>query len=139
MSEDKDLELAEQEQELPPEVEEKKKKGALKNGFTTGTTAAAATKGALYALIAGEHVDHVVVSLPKGSTATLKIKWTNVDGAGRVTCATVKDGGDDPDVTHGAEICSTVSFNKNAGMINIDGGIGVGGQSRTRQRVRVFA
>ena len=126
MSEDKDLELAEQEQELPPEVEEKKKKGALKSGFTTGTTAAAATKGALYALIAGEHADHVVVSLPKGRTATLKIKWTNVDGAGRVTCAAVKDGGDDPDVTHGAEICSTVSFNKNAGVINIDGGTGVG-------------
>ncbi|HEX2614823.1 MAG TPA: cobalt-precorrin-5B (C(1))-methyltransferase [Nitrososphaera sp.] len=125
-AEDTDLELAEQEQELPPGVEEKKRQGALRTGFTTGTTATAATKGALYALIGGEHADHVVVSLPKGRTATLKIKWTNVDGAGRVTCAAVKDGGDDPDVTHGAEICSTVSFNKNAGRINIDGGAGVG-------------
>jgi len=124
--EDKDIELAEQEQELPPEVEEKKKKGALRTGYTTGTTATAATKGALYALITGEHADHVVVSLPKGKTATLKIKWTKVEGAGKVTCVAVKDGGDDPDVTHGAEICSTVSFNKNAGTINIDGGTGVG-------------
>jgi len=123
---DKDIELAEQEQELPPEVEEKKKKGALRTGYTTGTTATAATKGALYALITGEHADHVVVSLPKGKTATLKIKWTKVEGTGKVTCAAVKDGGDDPDVTHGAEICSTVSFNKNAGTINIDGGAGVG-------------
>jgi cobalt-precorrin-5B (C1)-methyltransferase len=125
-AEDNDLELAEQEQELPPEVEEKKKKGALRTGFTTGTTAAAATKGALYALITGEHAEHVVVSLPKGKIATLKIEWTNVDGSGKVTCAAIKDGGDDPDVTHGAEICSTVSFNKNAGMINIGGGAGVG-------------
>jgi len=123
---DKDLELAEQEQELPPEVEEKKRSGALRTGFTTGTTATAATKGALYALITGEHADHVVVSLPKGRTATLKIKWTQVDGSGKVTCAAVKDGGDDPDVTHGAEICSTVSFTKNAGKISIDGGVGVG-------------
>jgi len=123
---DKDLELAEQEQELPPEVEEKKRSGALRTGFTTGTTATAATKGALYALITGEHADHVVVSLPKGRTATLKIKWTQVDGSGKVTCAAVKDGGDDPDVTHGAEICSTVSFTKNAGKIYIDGGPGVG-------------
>ncbi len=123
---DRDLELAEQEQELPPEIEEKKRSGALRTGFTTGTTATAATKGALYALITGEHADHVVVSLPKGRTATLKIRWTKVDGSGKVTCAAVKDGGDDPDVTHGAEICSTVSFTKNASKINIDGGAGVG-------------
>ena len=51
MFEDKDLELAEQEQELPPEIEEKKRKGALRTGYTTGTTATAATKAALYALI----------------------------------------------------------------------------------------
>ena len=37
-----DLELAEREQELPAEIEEKKKKGALRSGYTTGTTAAAA-------------------------------------------------------------------------------------------------
>src|SRR3712207_8068665 len=40
---------------------------------TTGTTAAAATKGALYALITGKPADSVIVSLPKGRTATLKI------------------------------------------------------------------
>jgi cobalt-precorrin-5B (C1)-methyltransferase len=122
--EDKDIELAEQEQELPPEIEEKKRRGALRTGYTTGTTAAAATKGALYALI-DRPVEEVTVSLPKGRTATLKIAWTKIDG-GKVTCAAIKDGGDDPDATHGAEICSTVSFNKNAGQISIDGGKGVG-------------
>lgn len=122
--EDKDIELAEQEQELPPEIEEKKRRGALRTGYTTGTTATAATKGALYALI-DRPVEQVTVSLPKGRTATLKIAWTKIDG-GKVTCAAIKDGGDDPDATHGAEICSTVSFSKNAGQINIDGGKGVG-------------
>jgi cobalt-precorrin-5B (C1)-methyltransferase len=124
MSDDRDLELAEQEQELPPEIEEKKRKGALRTGYTTGTTATAATKGALHALI-DRPVDQVTVSLPKNKTATLKIAWTRIDGS-RVTCAAIKDGGDDPDATHGAEICSTVSLNKSAGQISIDGGKGVG-------------
>jgi cobalt-precorrin-5B (C1)-methyltransferase len=124
---DQDLEkLAEQEQKLPPEIEEKKRKGTLRTGYTTGTTATAATKGALYALINGKPIERVAVSLPKGKTATLKIAWTKNEGNGKVTCAAIKDGGDDPDATHGAEICSTVSFSKNATNVYIDGGKGVG-------------
>jgi cobalt-precorrin-5B (C1)-methyltransferase len=122
-----DLEqLAEQEQNLPPQIEEKKRKGMLRTGYTTGTTATAATKGALHALITGEAIDQVTVSLPKGRTATLKIAWTKRENSRKVTCAAIKDGGDDPDATHGAEICSTVSFSKNASNIHIDGGKGVG-------------
>ena len=124
MFEDKDLELAEQEQELPPEIEEKKQRGALRTGYTTGTTATAATKGALYALIE-KPVEQVTVSLPKGRTAMLRIAWTRID-SGKATCAAIKDGGDDPDATHGAEICSTVSFSDNTGQIIVDGGKGVG-------------
>ncbi len=124
---DQDLEkLAEQEQTLPRDIEEKRRKGALRTGYTTGTTAAAATKGALYALINGKPIEQVIVSLPKGRTATLKIAWTKNESDGKVTCAAIKDGGDDPDATHGAEICSTVSFSKNATHISIDGGKGVG-------------
>jgi cobalt-precorrin-5B (C1)-methyltransferase len=124
---DQDLEkLAEQEQKLPLEIEEKKRKGALRTGYTTGTTATAATKGALYALINGKPTEQVTVSLPKDRMATLKIAWTKNENNGKVTCAAIKDGGDDPDATHGAEICSTVSFSRNASNIYIDGGKGVG-------------
>jgi len=124
---DHDLEnLAEKEQKLPLEIEEKRRKGALRTGYTTGTTATAATKGALYALISGKPADYVTVSLPKGRTASLKIAWTRREFDGRVTCAAIKDGGDDPDATHGAEICSTVSFGERPNEINIDGGKGVG-------------
>ena len=122
---DYDIELAEQEQELPEEIAEKKKKGTLKTGYTTGTTATAATKAALMALITGKQVDRVTVTLPKNKNATLAIAWT-VPASDSVTCAAIKDGGDDPDVTHGAEICSTVSFINDAGKIAIDGGKGVG-------------
>jgi cobalt-precorrin-5B (C1)-methyltransferase len=125
--EEQDLEkLAEQEQKLPLEIEKKKREGTLRTGYTTGTTATAATKGALYALINGKPMEQVAVSLPKGRTATLKIAWTKNENNGKVTCAAIKDGGDDPDATHGAEICSTVSFSKNASNIQIDGGKGVG-------------
>jgi cobalt-precorrin-5B (C1)-methyltransferase len=124
---EQDLEkLAEQEQKLPLEIEKKKREGTLRTGYTTGTTATAATKGALYALINGKPMEQVAVSLPKGRTATLKIAWTKKENNGKVTCAAIKDGGDDPDATHGAEICSTVSFSKNASNIHIDGGKGVG-------------
>jgi cobalt-precorrin-5B (C1)-methyltransferase len=124
---DQDLEkLAEQEHKLPAEIEEKKRKGTLRTGYTTGTTATAATKGALYALITSKPIEHVTVSLPKGRTATLKIVWTERENNVKVTCAAIKDGGDDPDATHGAEICSTVSFSDNSGQIKIEGGKGVG-------------
>ena len=127
LDKDQDLEkLAEQEQNLPREIEDKKRKGTLRTGYTTGTTAAAATKGALFALINGKPIEQVDVSLPKGGTATLRIAWTKKENNGKVTCTAIKDGGDDPDATHGAAICSTVSFNKKASNIYIDGGEGVG-------------
>jgi cobalt-precorrin-5B (C1)-methyltransferase len=124
-SDDKDLELAEQEQELPPEIAERKLKGALRTGYTTGTTATAATKAALYALTTGSPVEQVTITMPKGKEASLNVAWTRIED-GRVTCAVIKDGGDDPDATHGAEICSTVSFNESEGHMNIEGGKGVG-------------
>lgn len=130
---DKDLVLAETEaeQELPLEIIEKRKKGLLKTGYTTGTSATAATKAALFTLIYSEEVFETDVILPKGRIVKLKIAWTRIDETKRsVTCAVIKDGGDDPDVTHGTEICSTVSFNSYKGEISINGGIGVGRVTR---------
>jgi len=130
---DKDLVLAETEaeQELPLEIIEKRKKGLLKTGYTTGTSATAATKAALFTLIYSEEVFETDVILPKGRIVKLKIAWTRIDEKKRsVTCAVIKDGGDDPDVTHGTEICSTVSFNSYKGEISINGGKGVGRVTR---------
>lgn len=122
---DDDLSIAEKEQDLPKEINEKKQKGLLKSGLTTGTSASAATKAALLALLTKTQSDGVQITLPKGKVVTLKISWTRFNDDA-VTCAVIKDGGDDPDVTHGAEICSTVQLTKNIGKIVVDGGIGVG-------------
>ena len=45
MYEPDDLGITEREQELPPNIEEKKSKGKLRSGYTTGTCAAAANEG----------------------------------------------------------------------------------------------
>src|SRR2546426_7723541 len=95
----KDLELAEREQHLPLEIQEKRKRGALRTGFTTGTSATAATKAALIALLSQKTVNDVSVSLPKGKTMNIRIAWTNTTKEQySATAAVVKDAGDDPDV-----------------------------------------
>lgn len=120
-----DLSIAEGEQDLPKEINEKKSKGQLRTGFTTGTSASAATKAALYALISKKSLDKVTVTLPKGQVVNLPVAWTKQSETS-ATSAVIKDGGDDPDVTHGAEICSTVQLTSDAGNVSVDGGLGVG-------------
>lgn len=120
-----DLSIAEKEQDLPKEIKEKRKKGQLRNGLTTGTSAAAATKAALQTLLSKKIYKEIQITLPKGKIVELPIAWTRVDDS-RVTCSVVKDGGDDPDVTHGAEILSTVEFTPEVGSVQVKGGTGVG-------------
>jgi cobalt-precorrin-5B (C1)-methyltransferase len=101
-------------------------KGKMRTGYTTGTSAAAATKASLKLLLFGEKVTEVTVRLPNKKEALLKIAWSKLEDCNSATAAVIKDGGDDPDVTHGAEICSTVTLTANAGILTLDGGIGVG-------------
>jgi cobalt-precorrin-5B (C1)-methyltransferase len=102
------------------------KKRSLRTGYTTGTCAAAATKAALSTLVNGEKLARVNVSLPKDKNIMIDIAWINYENEKSVTAAVIKDAGDDPDVTNGAEICVTVSFLETANKFIIDGGIGVG-------------
>src|SRR5919107_5327806 len=104
---------------------EKKQKGLLRTGFTTGTCASAATKSALLTILTNKSQESVQVTLPKGKVVDMRIAWTQYRDE-FVTCAVVKDGGDDPDATHGSEICSTVQLTDNIGKIDVDGGVGVG-------------
>jgi cobalt-precorrin-5B (C1)-methyltransferase len=102
------------------------KKRSLRTGYTTGTCAAAATKAALSTLVNGEKLARVNVSLPKDKNIIIDIAWIKYENENSVTAAVIKDAGDDPDVTNGAEICVTVSFLETANKFIIDGGIGVG-------------
>lgn len=94
-------------------------------GLTTGVTATAASKAALLALLNEEAYDEVLVTLPSGEMVPFPIKSTQIDGLSATSVA-VKNGGDDPDVTHGAEIHSMVAINSQHCGVNFLQGVGVG-------------
>ena len=96
----------------------------LRTGFTTGTAAAAASKAALLCIMNQKKIDSVSVKLPK-QRIDIPINWCKFT-AHSASCSVIKDAGDDPDVTHGAEIVVELALNDSAGMIQIDGGAGVG-------------
>ena len=103
----------------------------MRTGFTTGSCAAAASKAATTALLTGNPVDQVTIHLPIGQDADFKMhrcEWTDrTPGSEKVLCSVIKDGGDDPDATHGAEICATVSVGPaTEDGVTIRGGVGVG-------------
>lgn len=103
-------------------------KKKLKNGFTTGTAAAAATKGALLLLLDDRAPDEVVVQLLTGDPIRIPLHTcTRIDHE-TARCSVIKDAGDDPDITHKAEIGAFVRIdgeNCSPG-ITISGGQGVG-------------
>lgn len=97
-----------------------------RTGFTTGANATACTVAALRWLLTGEEQSRVQITLPGGETPRFDIVWGRVEPDGSVTCAAIKDGGDDPDVTHKAEIRATVKLNGQAGVVRFLQGDGVG-------------
>ena len=106
-------------------MEDDKPKGKMRTGFTTGTCATAGAKAALLSIINQEKIDFVNVTLPKKSIIKIKIESCTFN-KNTATCTVIKDGGDDPDVTHGAEIITSVTLTKKLDDIEIDGGEGVG-------------
>ena len=101
------------------------KKEKLRTGFTTGTSATAAAKAALLSIITQKKIENIDVKLPKGSFIKIPIHFCQFD-ENKARCSVIKDGGDDPDVTHGAEIIVDLSFTDRTNEIEIDGGEGVG-------------
>lgn len=107
-------------------IDEKNNK--LRYGYTTGSCAAAAAQAAARMLLTGEKVEEVALETPKGILIHLLIEDIRMN-PDEVICAVRKDGGDDPDVTHGILVYARVkkSFGKE---VSIDGGIGVGRVTR---------
>jgi cobalt-precorrin-5B (C1)-methyltransferase len=101
----------------------------LRRGWTTGACATAATKAAWQALLGGNFSDPITISLPRGQTPAFALARTQIGEDWRAATI-VKDAGDDPDVTHGAEITATVRrLAKNAGIV-FRAGEGVGTVTR---------
>jgi cobalt-precorrin-5B (C1)-methyltransferase len=97
----------------------------LKRGWTTGACATAATRAALTALLDGAFPDPVEITLPKGEKPAFALALEE-KGDVWARAGIIKDAGDDPDVTHGALIISTVRRTKAGSGITLKAGIGVG-------------
>ena len=112
----------------------------LRYGYTTGSCAAGAARGAVRMLLSGETLSEVELDTPKGITLTLQLHDIT-RGETYVSCAVQKDAGDDPDTTNGILVYVkaekfSISAAEQAGQerktersrpqIILDGGIGVG-------------
>ena len=104
----------------------------LKTGLTTGTCATGATMAALLSLLYDEQPEEVSFSLPDGEILTIPVTIEK-----RGVASVIKDFSDDPDVTRGCRITSTVRpgtegirflQGKGVGTVTLPGlGIPVGG------------
>jgi len=103
-------------------------KKRLRHGFTTGSAATAAAKAALLCLLDKKaHKGKVDIPLPEEGRLMIPIERLDLsDGSAWATV--IKDGGDDPDVTHRARISSTVRLlpGEEPDRVVIEGGEGVG-------------
>lgn len=109
----------------------------LRRGRTTGSCATAAVKAALAVLLADEYRDKVEVSLPDGvHYLVVPIQRTVRMGSDAVRAEVRKDGGDDPDNTHGATIFAEVRRNA-LGQLRFLAAKGVGTATQPGLRVAV--
>ncbi len=83
--------------------------GGLRRGFTTGSCAAAASKAAAQLLFEDFCAEKVSLLTPKGIFLEIKIE-SREKKEGWARCSVKKYAGDDPDITDGIRIYSTVSL-----------------------------
>ncbi|MDH3473489.1 MAG: cobalt-precorrin-5B (C(1))-methyltransferase [Rhodospirillales bacterium] len=97
----------------------------LRRGWTTGACATAATRAAYRALLTGEFPDPVTIALPKGERPAFALAREEL-GEGFARASIVKDAGDDPDVTHCAEIVAELRRAASGTGVVFKAGPGVG-------------
>src|SRR5208337_3468460 len=96
----------------------------LRSGYTTGACAAAAAKAATMILLSNItskmpffHSKVADIPFPDGSRVGFTIHGSGLKDDGSTAWASViKDAGDDPDVTNGAEIMAEIKFTNDTGQ-----------------------
>ncbi|WP_320171310.1 cobalt-precorrin-5B (C(1))-methyltransferase CbiD [Maridesulfovibrio sp.] len=98
----------------------------LREGFTTGSSATAAAMAALRCLLDGTVLHEVSIPLPVKGTLNIPVERVDIS-ASSARAAVIKDGGDDPDATHGYEIHAVVELHDGRDFsVQVEGGKGVG-------------
>jgi len=96
----------------------------LRSGYTTGSCATATCLAAARLLLDGQVNDAVEIVLPKGKRVQMRLEFCRPFDSG-AEAGTIKDAGDDPDVTHGALVYSRVRLSEQPGVRFIAGpGVG---------------
>lgn len=110
----------------------------LRCGFTTGSCAAAAAKGAAIMLLTSKIAEMVEIGLPDGTKVDFQICSAEIyrDFA---LCAVIKDGGDDPDATDGIRIFAKVALTNSEIVITGGEGIGIVTKKGLDQTVGAYA
>ncbi len=80
----------------------------LRGGFTTGASAAAGVKAALIYFSTGEVVDEVEVTALDGTPLRIPVASLEKIDGDKIRVEVVKNSGDDPDITNGVSIFTTV-------------------------------
>ena len=91
-------------------------KQGLRSGYTTGSCATAGAKAAALAIVQGKLVDEVEITLPRGERVRFRLNSCRRHSETAVECSVIKDAGDDPDVTHGAEIFTRIDLEPPPGL-----------------------
>ena len=102
----------------------KKSRRRWRKGYTTGSCAAAAAKGAVLMLVINAAVSSVSIETPIQVILNLPLTDHQL-GSGWARCSVVKDAGDDPDITDGAKVFAKASWAEEAG-IHLSAGQGIG-------------
>ncbi|ACS78334.1 cobalt-precorrin-5B (C(1))-methyltransferase CbiD [Maridesulfovibrio salexigens] len=98
----------------------------LREGYTTGSSATAAAMAAIRVLFNGSISQEIEIPLPVKGTLNIPVERVLKDG-NQVRGVVIKDGGDDPDATHGHKIHALVKIeNADSLRIEVDGGKGIG-------------
>src|ERR1700681_4551815 len=101
----------------------------LRRGWTTGACATGAAESAFHALLTGEFLDPVTITLPRGQQPSFALAVARRE-ANAATAGIIKDAGYDPDVTHGALILATVRLAAPGSGVRFRSGPGVGTVTR---------
>jgi cobalt-precorrin-5B (C1)-methyltransferase len=106
----------------------------LRSGYTTGSCATATSLAAARLLLGGIASDVAEIVLPKGRHVPMPLVFCRLiddgdHGDAGAEAGTIKDAGDDPDVTHGALVFARVRLRAEPG-VSFHAGPGVGTVTR---------